>query len=70
ANLQSHLLLLLLSAFRESLAPKGWIVVSGILVEERDEILSAASAEGFIFLGDDEEDGWWTGVFRPSLSPC
>jgi len=70
ANLQSHLLLPLLSAFRESLAPGGWIVLSGILVEERNEILSAASAEGFIFLGDDEEDGWWTGVFRLSLSSC
>ncbi len=70
ANLQSHLLLPLLSTFRESLTPEGWILVSGILLEERDDFLSAASAEGFISLGDDEEDGWWTGVFRPSLPPC
>lgn len=70
ANLQSHLLLPLLSAFKESLAPEGWMVLGGILLEERDEILSAASAEGFVFLEDDEEDGWWTGAFRPSQAPC
>jgi ribosomal protein L11 methyltransferase len=69
ANLQSHLLLPLFSAFRESLAPGGWLIVSGILVGERDEVLSAASAKGFTFVEDDEEDGWWTGVFSPAPSP-
>ena len=69
ANLQSHLLFPLFSAFLMSLRPTGWLVVSGILVGERDEILSAASAEGFTFVEDDEEDGWWTGAFRPAPSP-
>jgi len=70
ANLQCHLLLPLFSTFRTSLPAEGWLVVSGILVGERDEILSAASAEGFTFVEDDEEDGWWTGAFRTALSPC
>ncbi|MFH1762939.1 MAG: 50S ribosomal protein L11 methyltransferase [Gemmatimonadota bacterium] len=69
ANLQSHLLRPLLSTFRVSLLPEGWLVMSGILLEERDEILSAASAEGFILHEGDEEDGWWTGAFGLTRSP-
>ncbi len=69
ANLQSHLLFPLFSTFRKSLPPEGWLIVSGILVGEQDEILSAASAEGFTFVEDDEEDGWWTGAFRTASSP-
>jgi len=66
ANLQSHLLLPLFSVFRRSLAPDGWLVVSGILVGEKDQLLSSASGEGFVILSDDEEEGWWTGNFRVS----
>jgi len=66
ANLQSHLLLPLLSAFRRSLRPEGWLVLSGILVEEKELVLSSASGKGFLFLSEDEEEGWWTGHFRAS----
>ena len=69
ANLQSHLLLPLFPAFLESLVPRGWLITSGILVEEREEILAGASAQGFAFLRDDEEDGWWTGLFELAASP-
>jgi len=68
ANLQSHLLLPLLAILRDSLSPKGWLITSGILSGERDGILSAAFEEGLVFLEDDEEDGWWTGVFAPGSS--
>jgi ribosomal protein L11 methyltransferase len=63
ANLQSHLILPLLSAFRMSLNVQGWLILSGILSTERDEVQSAALQEGFLLLEEDEEDGWWTGVF-------
>ncbi len=43
--------------------------MSGILLEERDELLAAASAEGFTLQEGDEEDGWWTGAFRLARSP-
>ncbi len=69
ANLQSHLLRPLLSAFKASLLPEGWLVISGILLEERDGVLSAASAEGFTLQEGDEEDGWWTGAFGLARSP-
>jgi ribosomal protein L11 methyltransferase len=64
ANLQSHLIFPLLEGFRTSLDEGGWLILSGILSEEREAVLTAASDEGFLFLADDEEDGWWTGVFR------
>jgi ribosomal protein L11 methylase PrmA len=69
ANLQSHLLIPLFSTFEASLLPGGWLVVSGILGGEREGILFAARAEGFHFVEDDEEDGWWTGAFMLSQPP-
>jgi len=69
ANLQSHLLFPLFSTFRRSLLPEGWLVASGILLGERDEVLSAALEEGFTPVEDDQEDGWWTGAFGLPLSP-
>ena len=69
ANLQSHLLCPLFSTFRRSLLPEGWLVVSGILLGERDEVLSVALDEGFTPVEDDQEDEWWTGAFGLPLSP-
>jgi ribosomal protein L11 methyltransferase len=68
ANLQSSLIHPLLPAFRGSLKLDGWLVLSGILMEERDSILPAADRAGLSLQEDDQEDGWWTGVFRP-ISP-
>jgi ribosomal protein L11 methyltransferase len=64
ANLQSHLLEPLLPAFTENLTPDGWLVLSGILLEERQDMVDIASNHGFSLLGEDEEGGWWTGAFR------
>ncbi len=69
ANLQSHLLLPLLSTFRASLTPEGWLIVSGVLLEERDRMMAAASRAGFAFSEGDEEDGWWAGAFFLSAVP-
>jgi len=66
ANLQSHLLIPLFSMFRISLVPEGWLIVSGILVEEKDQVISSAAGHGFVFVSGDEEEGRWTGHFRPS----
>jgi len=66
ANLQTHLLLPLLSTFRLSLAAGGWAILSGVLLEERDLLLASAVAAGFVLLREDVEDGWWTGAFHRS----
>ncbi len=65
ANLQSHLILPLLQAFISSLKPRGWLILSGILGEERGQVIFGASEAGFRLVETDEEEGWWTGLFRP-----
>jgi ribosomal protein L11 methyltransferase len=64
ANLQSHLLLPLFSTFRASLSPGGWLIVSGVLDGQQDEIFPQASLEGFVFVEEDQEGEWWTGAFE------
>jgi len=65
ANLQSGIILPLLPVFRDGLVPGGWLIVSGVLLEERDRILARAEAEGWRFLEAEEEGEWWTGVLTP-----
>jgi ribosomal protein L11 methylase PrmA len=69
ANLQTHLLLPLLPGLTRSLLPSGWLVVSGVLGEEHEAIISAAPGASLLFVESEEEDGWWTGVFRRSAEP-
>lgn len=64
ANIQRAILEPLLPAFRESLAEGGWIILSGILRDERGSILRAAEARGLVLEAEDQEDGWWSGAFR------
>ena len=64
ANLQSHLIIPLLSSFQRSLVSRGWLILSGILLTQRDEVLSAVTGEGFSLVEEEEEDDWWTGLFR------
>jgi ribosomal protein L11 methyltransferase len=62
ANLQSRILTSLLPSFASSLEPGGWLIMSGVLREEKDEVLTAAAESGWRFLQAEVEDGWWTGV--------
>ena len=63
ANIQSSILLPLLPVFRESLLPGGWLILSGILHEEREEVFSAASGQGLLLEEEDQEAEWWSGAF-------
>lgn len=64
ANIQSLVLLPLLPTFRSSLVPGAWLILSGILAEERDVVLEAASEES-LFLDEEDRDGeWWSAAFR------
>jgi ribosomal protein L11 methyltransferase len=65
ANLQSHLHLVLLDSFRASLTGEGWLILGGILREERGRIVARACGAGFTLEEEDEEEEWWSGVFKP-----
>jgi ribosomal protein L11 methyltransferase len=62
ANILSGVIRPLLPAFREALnGPDGGrLIVSGILQTERDEVVEAASAAGFVLDAEDREDEWWS----------
>jgi ribosomal protein L11 methyltransferase len=66
ANLQSSLLLPLFSSFRQALREGGWLIASGILLEEREEVLAGAEEAGFCLEEEDREETWWSGAFRLS----
>jgi ribosomal protein L11 methyltransferase len=63
ANLQTHLIIPLFSVFRSSLAPGGWIILSGIFLEEEERLVPAAARHGFSLRGWEKEEGWRTGLF-------
>jgi len=64
ANIQPFILDPLLPAFRTSLVPGGWLILSGILLEERAGMLNSAALQGFSLEEEDREDEWWSGAFR------
>jgi len=66
ANIQRYILVPLLPSFLASLVPGGWLILSGILLEERDELLNSASHHGFSLEQEDQEGEWWSGAFRIS----
>jgi ribosomal protein L11 methyltransferase len=64
ANIESGVLLPLLSGFRGGLREGGWLVLSGVLDHEVEELLREAEPLGFHLDGEEREDGWWSGAFR------
>lgn len=60
ANILSSVIRPLLPAMRDALRNEGRIVVSGILVRERDEVVRAASEAGLRVLREDTEEEWWS----------
>jgi ribosomal protein L11 methyltransferase len=65
ANVLSSVLLPLLPAFHAALARGGWLILSGILVEEAALMRSAAAAAGFGIDAEDAEQQWWSVRLRP-----
>lgn len=66
ANILSSVLISLLSLVRRSLEPGGAAIFSGILVDERDEFVSALERDGWRVEREHIEDVWWTTVARPA----
>lgn len=60
ANIISSVLVELLPLIAESLAPRGVVILSGILVEERQRMLDVLGSEGWRVEAEDEEELWWS----------
>lgn len=60
ANIISSVLVSLLPVIRGSLRSGGRAILSGILTEERDEMLVAIRSGGFTVRNEDTEDVWWS----------
>lgn len=60
ANILSSVLVQLSSVMRESLAPDGIAIVSGILLAEREDFLRAMVVEGWAVEAEDREGEWWS----------
>lgn len=63
ANIQRSVLVPLLPAFRGSLAVGGWLILSGVLLEEKDLLLASTAEAGFVLEEEDQEETWWSGAF-------
>src|SRR5690606_19600412 len=60
ANILSGVIRPLLPAFRSALKEGGRLIVSGIMQQERDEVVEAAHATGFRVASEDREEEWWS----------
>jgi ribosomal protein L11 methyltransferase len=66
ANIISSVIVELAPAMRAALAPDGHVIVSGILVSERDELLAAIEPLGFELRAEIADGDWWSA----ELAPC
>jgi ribosomal protein L11 methyltransferase len=60
ANIISSVLVGLLPVIGRALTADGEAILSGILWEERDEMLPLLAAQGWAVTGEDREDAWWS----------
>jgi ribosomal protein L11 methyltransferase len=60
ANIISSVLLRLLPSFAAALSENGEAILSGILVAEREQMIEALEAGGWIVKAEDHEDAWWS----------
>jgi ribosomal protein L11 methyltransferase len=60
ANIISSVLIELLPVIRASLDSGGVAILSGILLEERREMLDVLESDGWRVVAEDEEDIWWS----------
>ncbi|MBL8000210.1 MAG: 50S ribosomal protein L11 methyltransferase [Candidatus Kapabacteria bacterium] len=67
ANLYRNLLLPNMEKFLESVDDNGLLIVSGILKYDAEEIISSATAVGFTFLEQANEEEWVAIVFQKGV---
>jgi ribosomal protein L11 methyltransferase len=60
ANIVSSALILLLPTMRTSLSSGGQAILAGILREEREAMVTALDADGWVVEREDTEELWWS----------
>jgi ribosomal protein L11 methyltransferase len=63
ANMQTAILNPLLTSFKKALVANGWLILSGILDVEWDELQAATESAGFTLVEVDSEGEWRSGWF-------
>ena len=64
ANMESPILKPLLPGFHGGLLPGGWLILSGILVAEKDEMDALTRGLGFLPTGSVQEEDWVALAYR------
>jgi ribosomal protein L11 methyltransferase len=62
ANIISSVLVALLPHIERALAADGAVILSGILQEEREDMLGALQSSGWRLVEEDAEDIWWSAL--------
>jgi ribosomal protein L11 methyltransferase len=60
ANILSSVLISMLPMIRSALTRDGQAILSGIILEERPEMVAALEANQFVIEREDMEDAWWS----------
>ena len=63
ANLESPILLPLLSTLVGAISPGGWLMTSGTLASERNRLVRRCGAQGLGLRTSVWEDRWWSALF-------
>lgn len=66
ANIVADVLIAMQQLFRQFLRPEGTLIVSGIIMERRDEVLDQLKSAGFTLLEVREKEGWAAASLRIS----
>lgn len=66
ANIVADVLIAMQQLFRQFLRPEGTLIVSGIIMERRDEVLDQLKKAGFALLEVREKEGWAAASLRIS----
>ena len=66
ANIVADVLIAMQQLFRQFLRPEGTLIVSGIIMERRDEVLDQLKKAGFALLEVREKEGWVAASLRIS----
>lgn len=69
ANVLAPVLVPLLGPLRDVTAGDGRLIFGGILEEEAERTTREARRAGWRLADEDRDDGWWTGLLRPGVSP-
>lgn len=66
ANIISSVLEGLLPAMQAALTADGVAILSGLIIEERDDFVAGLERDGWRMEQEDVEDMWWTVAIRPA----